>query len=92
MYGLIVEGLADGILGVKHGVDAFVIQALECYNNAGTCCYQVDIILVGCDSATLRIVQFRFSGSSFRLKQKNVYCLEWSFCLIAGRSLVGDRT
>ena len=40
VYGLIVERLADGILGVKHGVAAFVIQFLECYfnNNAATCC------------------------------------------------------
>ena len=28
---VIVERLADGILGVKHGVAAFVIQFLECY-------------------------------------------------------------
>ena len=36
---MIVERLADGILGVKHGVAAFVIQFLECYyNNAATCC------------------------------------------------------
>ena len=40
VYSLIVERPADGILGVKHGVDAFVIQFLECYfdNNAATCC------------------------------------------------------
>ena len=36
---VIVDGLADGILGVKHDVAAFVIQFLECYyNNAATCC------------------------------------------------------
>ena len=36
---LIVERLADGILGVKHGVAAFVFQFLECcYNYAATCC------------------------------------------------------
>ena len=36
---VIVERLADGILGVKHGVAAFVIQFLECYyKNAATCC------------------------------------------------------
>ena len=41
VYSLIVERLADGILGVKHGVAAFVIQFLERYfnNNAATCCY-----------------------------------------------------
>ena len=32
MFIVIVERLADGILGVKHGgVAAFVIQFLECY-------------------------------------------------------------
>ena len=30
VYEVIVEKLADGILGVKHGVAAFVIQFLEC--------------------------------------------------------------
>ena len=36
---VIVEKLADAIVGVKHGVAAFVIQFLECsYNNAATCC------------------------------------------------------
>ena len=35
---LIVERLADGILGVKHGVAAFVIQFLACYYYAATCC------------------------------------------------------
>ena len=35
---VIVERLADAILGVKHGVAVFVIQFLECYyNNAATC-------------------------------------------------------
>ena len=35
---VIVEELADGILGVKHGVAAFVIQFLErYYYNAATC-------------------------------------------------------
>ena len=34
----IVERLADGILGVKHGVAAFLIQFLECCYNAATCC------------------------------------------------------
>ena len=28
-----MERLADGILGVKHGVVVFVIQFLECYYN-----------------------------------------------------------
>ena len=37
-YSLIVERLADGILGVKHGVAAFVIQVLECYF-LQQCCY-----------------------------------------------------
>ena len=43
MYSLIVERLVDGILGVKHGVAASVIQLLECYfnSNAATCCYLV---------------------------------------------------
>ena len=41
VYILIVERLADGILGVKHGVAAFVIQFLECYCNYATCCYLV---------------------------------------------------
>ena len=40
-YILIVEILAGGIPGVKHGVAAFV-QFLECYHNAATCCYLVD--------------------------------------------------
>ena len=36
---VIMERLAEGILGVKHGVAAFVIQSIECcYNNAATCC------------------------------------------------------
>ena len=30
---VIVERLVDSILGVKHGVAAFVIQFLECYYN-----------------------------------------------------------
>ena len=42
MYVLIVERLTDGILGVKHGVAAFVIQFLECYYIAANCCYLVD--------------------------------------------------
>ena len=42
VYILIVERLADVILGVKHGVAAFVIQFLECYYNVATCCYLVD--------------------------------------------------
>ena len=70
VYSLIVERLADGILGVKHGVAAFVIQFLECYfdNNAATCCCQVDrVLLVVRDSTELRIWQI-ISGSSFRRK------------------------
>ena len=36
---VIVERLADGILGVKHSVAAFVIQFLKrYYNYAATCC------------------------------------------------------
>ena len=35
---VIVERLADGIVGVKHGVAAFVIQFLECYV-LYCCCY-----------------------------------------------------
>ena len=42
VYILIVERLADGSLGVKHGVVAFVIQFLEWYNNAATGCHLVD--------------------------------------------------
>ena len=42
VYLLIVERLVDGILGMKHGVAAFLIQFLECYYKAATCCYLVD--------------------------------------------------
>ena len=67
MYSLIVERLADDILGVKHGVAAFLIQFLECYfSNAATCCYLVDRVIVLRDSTELRTWQLRFSGSSFR--------------------------
>ena len=38
VYSLVVEILADGVPGVKHGVAAFVIQLFECYNNAGSSC------------------------------------------------------
>ena len=30
---VIVERLADGVLGMKHGVAAFDVQFLECYYN-----------------------------------------------------------
>ena len=66
VYSLIAERLADGILGVKHGVATFFIQFLECYYNAATCCYLVDRVLVVRDSTALRIWQLRISGSSFR--------------------------
>ena len=87
-----MERLAHGILGVKHGVAAFVMQFLECYYNAATCCYLVDRVLVVRDSTELRIWQLRISGSSFGRKQKNICDLVWPFCLIAGRSLAADRT
>ena len=63
VYSLIVERLADGILGVKHGVAQF----LECHfnNNAAACCYLVDRALVVRDSTYVRIWQLRISGSSF---------------------------
>ena len=36
---VIVGILIDGILGMKHGVAAFVIQFFECYfDNAAACC------------------------------------------------------
>ena len=38
VYFLIVERLADGISGVKHGVAAFVMHFLEWFFNAATCC------------------------------------------------------
>ena len=68
MYGLIVERLDDGMLGMKHGVATFAIQFLECYYNAAICCYLVDIVFVVCDNTALRI-----SGSSFRRKQEKTY-------------------
>ena len=42
VYSLIVERFADGILDVKHGAAAFVIQFLEFYSksNAATCCFR----------------------------------------------------
>ena len=68
VYSLIVERLADGILGVKHGVAAFVIRFLECYLNniAGPCCYLVDRVLVVGDGTELIIWQLTISGSSLR--------------------------
>ena len=50
VYILIVERLAYGILGVKHGVAAFVIKFLECCYNAATCCYLVYRVLVSISS------------------------------------------
>ena len=68
VYSLIVERLADGVVGVKHGVAAFVVQFLECYfnSNVATCCYLLDRVLVVRDSTELKIWQLRISGSSFR--------------------------
>ena len=79
---LIVERLADGILGVKHGVAAFGIQSLECYYNAATCCYPVDRVIVLRDSTALQIWQLRISGSSFRRKKKHVF---------PGKAFLSDR-
>ena len=47
MYILVVERLADGILGVRHGVAAFDIQFRY---NAATCCYLVDIVYLVYDN------------------------------------------
>ena len=53
---VIVKRLASDILGVKHGVTAFVIQFLESYyNNAATCFYMADRVLVVRDGTALRI-------------------------------------
>ena len=55
---LIVEKLADCILGVKHGVDVFVIQFLERYfnNTAATHCLLVNRVFVAeRDGTELRI-------------------------------------
>ena len=94
VYSVIVERLAGGIIGVKHGVAAFVIKYLECCFDkyAATCCYLVDIILlVVRDSYELRIWQVRISSSSFR--RIYIHILPgMAFYLIAGRSLAGDRT
>ena len=67
VYSLIVERIAGGIRGVKHGIAAFVIQFLERYYNAAACCYLVDIVLVLVvrDSTELRISQLKISGSRF---------------------------
>ena len=89
---LIVERLAVGVQGMKHGVADVVIQFLECYYNAATCCYLVDRVLVVRDCTALRIWQLIISGSSFRRKKTNIYHLVWPFCLIVGRSLPGART
>ena len=77
VYSLIVERLADGILAVKHGVAAFIVQFLECYfnHNAATCCYLVDRVLVVRDCTELTFRQLRFSGSSFRRKKKQKHIL-----------------
>ena len=72
VYSLIVERLADGILGVKHGVAAFVIQFLEYYYSAATCCYLVDRVLEVRDSTALTNWHLRISGSSFRQKKKHI--------------------
>ena len=83
VYILIVKRLAGGILGVQHGVAAFVIQFLECYYNAATCCYLVDSVLfVVRDSTALKNWRLRISGSRFRRKKnKNMYFLVWPFVL-----------
>ena len=66
---VIVERLADGILGVKHGVVAFVIKFLERYYNNAVLLVAVDHsclvdgILVIRESTELRIWQLRISGS-----------------------------
>ena len=73
MHSLVVECLADGILGVKHGVAAFVIHPLECYYNAAIFCSLVDGVLVVRDSTELRVWQLRISGSSFRRKNNRTY-------------------
>ena len=44
---VIVERLAGGVLGVKHGVAAFVIQFLECY------CNSLMLLLVAADHSRL---------------------------------------
>ena len=93
MCSLIIERLADGILGVKHGVAAFIIQLLECYNNknAATRCYLFDRELVVRDSTEPRIYQLTISGSNNQIEK--AYRLPgMAFYLIAGRSLAGDRT
>ena len=91
VYILIVEKLADGILGVKHGVAAFVMQYLECYlnTNAATCFYLVDRVVVR-DSTAPRMWQLGISGTSFRRRKKHVLP-GMAFCLIAGRLVAGDR-
>ena len=53
-----MERLADGILGVKHGVATSAIQFLECYYNAATCCYLVDRVIVTRDNTDV-VVLFR---------------------------------
>ena len=68
VYSLIMERLADGIVGVKHGVAAFFIQFLECYYNAATFCYLVDRAFVVRDSTELRIWQLGISDWSFGQK------------------------
>ena len=72
MYCLIVERLADGILGMKHGVAAFVIQFL----NAAACCYQVDRVLLVVRHST----EQRFWQLTIRVldgNKKNIYYLVW---------------
>ena len=77
-YSRIVERLADGILGVKHGVAAFVIQFLECSTTIMLILVAVDHsrlvdgILVVRDSTELRIWKLRISGSiEFRRKYRH---------------------
>ena len=82
VYSLIVTRLADGFLGVKHGVAAFVIQFLECYfnNNAATCCYQVDRVLsVVRDSTELELGSQEFQARVLDEKKKNISYLVWLF-------------
>ena len=76
---VIVERLADGILGVKHGVATFVIQYLECYYNNGAtrCCRPLSSGRGNFssirDSNEKRIWQLRISGSiECSYKNKNI--------------------
>ena len=55
---------------MNHGVTAFVIQFLECYDNAATCCYVVDRVFIVRDSTALKMRQLIISGSEFSIKTK----------------------